>query len=214
MSDATPRTRSSGGWEAPRPFLAYTAVLSAIAAVLLVLAGAHGSWNDVLSDERFWAMALFVVLGELLPIEVPRRGVSEQVTISTAFAFAILLRFGLEEAIVVYTVASLISDLTLRITPIKILFNAAQYVVSLAASGAVLAVLAEVPVDNIAGSLAAIMLAGLVWFAFNHLLVGVGGSLLTREPLARWVTEDLAFQGWTAGFLLTLAPLVVLAADE
>jgi diguanylate cyclase (GGDEF)-like protein len=212
MTDAIPRTKP-GPWAVPRPFLVYTLALAAVAAVILVLALARGPWSEVVSDERFWVMAAFVVLGELLPIEVPRRGLSEQVTISTAFAFAVLLSFGLEAAVVVYTIASLISDLILRIAPIKVLFNAAQYIVSIAAAGAVLAALAEVPVSHVGDDLGAVLLAGFTWFAFNHVLVGVGGSFLTREPLLGWLTEDLAFQGWTAGFLLTLAPLVVLAAD-
>src|SRR4051794_37918287 len=213
MTDATPPSKA-GARGTPRPFLVYTLALSAIAAVILAVALADGSWSDVVADDRFWIMAAFVVVGELLPIDVPRRGVSEQVTISTAFAFAVLLTFGLEAAIVVYTAASLVTDLILRIAPIKILFNVAQYVISIAAAGAVLAALAEVPVSDVGDDLGAILLAGLAWFAFNHVLVGVGGSLLTREPLMGWLTEDLAFQGWTAGFLLTLAPLVVLAAGE
>src|SRR4051812_24912272 len=212
MTDATPPSKA-GARGTPRPFLVYTLALSAIAAVILAVALADGSWSDVVADDRFWIMAAFVVVGELLPIDVPRRGVSEQVTISTAFAFAVLLTFGLEAAIVVYTAASLVTDLILRIAPIKILFNVAQYVISIAAAGAVLAALAEVPVTDVGDDLGAILLAGLTWFAFNHVLVGVGGSFLTREPLVDWMTEDLAFQGWTAGFLLTLAPLVVLAAD-
>src|SRR4051812_37543178 len=212
MTDATPPSKA-GARGTPRPFLVYTLALSAIAAVILAVALADGSWSDVVADDRFWIMAAFVVVGELLPIDVPRRGVSEQVTISTAFAFAVLLTFGLEAAIVVYTAASLVTDLILRIAPIKIIFNVAQYVVSIAAAGAVLAALAEVPVTDVGDDLGAILLAGLTWFAFNHVLVGVGGSFLTREPLVDWMTEDLAFQGWTAGFLLTLAPLVVLAAD-
>src|SRR5689334_12652988 len=134
--DATNGTKPAGAFTAPRPFVLYTAVLSAIAAVFLVLALVEGNWDAVTSDERFWAMALFVVIGELMPIEVPRRGSSDEVTISAAFAFALLIAFGVEAAIVVYVIASLISDLVLRIAPIKILFNVAQYVLSLAAAGA------------------------------------------------------------------------------
>ena len=212
-TDATPRRKPAGAWAAPRPFVLYTAALAAVAAIFLGLALARGSWPDVLSDERFWAMAVFVVLGELLPIDVPRRGSSDQVTISAAFAFAVLIAFGVEPAIVVYAVASLISDLVLRIAPIKVVFNVAQYVVSLVAAGAVLGALAAVPVHDVGDDLGAILLSGATWFLVNHVLVGVGLSLFAREPIREGLTEDLAFQVWTSGFLLTLAPLVVLAAD-
>ena len=40
------------------------------------------------------ALSVFVLAGELLPIPVPRRRGLARVTISAAFAFAILLRFG------------------------------------------------------------------------------------------------------------------------
>src|SRR4051794_13773453 len=111
MIDATTRTKPGGPWAAPRPFQAYTAVMSAFAAAALGLALVTGSWSDVATDRRFWPVALFVVLGELLPIDVPRRGDSDQVTISTAFAFAVLLMFGIEPAIVVYTVAVVVADI-------------------------------------------------------------------------------------------------------
>src|SRR3954451_23775734 len=137
MTEATPRIKAGGPWAAPRAFQAYTAALSALAAVALAVALVTGSWSDVVQEQRFWPVALFVVLGELLPIDVPRRGDSDQVTISTAFAFAVLLMFGIEPAIVVYTVAVVVADIATGRTALKIVFNASQYVVSLAAAGAV-----------------------------------------------------------------------------
>src|SRR3954453_18553836 len=193
MSEANQHTRAGGAWAAPRPLQAYTAALSAIAAIALGIALTTGSWSDVTTDERFWPIALFVVLGELLPIDVPRRGNSDQVTISTAFAFSVLLMFGIEPAIVVYTVASVVADVAVGRSPIKIVFNVAQYVVSLMVAGAVLAALAPVPVTDVAAELPAIMAAGITWFFVNHVLVGIGGALFGRAPIGGYVLEDLAF---------------------
>ena len=51
-----------------------------------------------LGDWRFWLMAASCSR-ELLPIDVPRRDGADRVTISTAFAFAVLLLFGLLPAV-------------------------------------------------------------------------------------------------------------------
>src|SRR6476620_11994140 len=61
-------------------------------------------------DWRYWLMALLVLAGELIPIDVPRRDGFDRVAISTAFAFAVLLEFGLLPAVVAYAAASMIAD--------------------------------------------------------------------------------------------------------
>src|ERR1700732_1563316 len=74
-------------------FTAYTALTSfAALAGLAVLGGTHSGAID--RPALFAILAAFVFAGELLPIPVPRRNGVTEVTISTAFAFALLLRFG------------------------------------------------------------------------------------------------------------------------
>src|SRR4051812_6131744 len=63
-----------------------------------------------LGDWRFWLMASLVLVGELIPIDVPRREGADRVAISTAFAFAILLQFGLLPAVAAYAASSVIAD--------------------------------------------------------------------------------------------------------
>jgi diguanylate cyclase (GGDEF)-like protein len=163
---------------------------------------------------RFWLLACFVLAGELLPIPVPRRHGLDKVTISTAFAFAVLLCVGVLPACVVYAGASVIADLSERTAPVKVLFNAAQYVLSLAGAGAVLMLAgAGPPVALHAAVVPAILLAAVACFVINHVLAGTGAALLAGLPVVRYLGDDVAFHALTAGCLLALAPGVVASSD-
>src|SRR5205807_5140943 len=129
-----PRTRQA---PAPRGFVIYaTATAGAALAAVVFFGGMH--YRHVDAPLLFWMLAFFTLVGDLLPIPVPRRRGLAKVTISTAFAFAILLRFGAGPATLIYAGSSVIADLRERTAPIKLPFNAAQYVLAMAAAAAVL----------------------------------------------------------------------------
>jgi diguanylate cyclase (GGDEF)-like protein len=182
----------------------------------LLLSGGHGAWDDVADGPHFWALAAFVLMGELFPIRLPRRGDSDEITISSAFAFAVLLVYGIVPAMVVYAVASVIADAIARTSALKIAFNAGQYTLALVCAGLVLDLTASAPGQAVIDSqqLPGILLAATVCFGVNHLLAGTGGALLHGRLLSGYLREDLPFQIWTAGFLLALAPIVVASADH
>ena len=123
----------------PRSFGRYTLITAAAAvAVLAALPWAH-AWR-VEAPSELIVLGLFVLVAELLPVPVPRRGGLDNVTVSTAFAFALLLEFGAGPAILVYAVSVVIADAFARTAPIKIAFNAAQYTLALVAGAAVLTI--------------------------------------------------------------------------
>ncbi len=102
--------RSSSRKEpAPRTFVLYAALVTALALASLVLLPWVRMWQ-VDAPALFLVLSAFVLAGELLPIPVPRRGGLARVTISAAFAFAILLRFGPGPAVLVYVASSVIAD--------------------------------------------------------------------------------------------------------
>jgi diguanylate cyclase (GGDEF)-like protein len=155
-----------------------------------------------------------VVAGELLPIPVPRRHGLAKVTISTAFAFAILLRFGVIPAALVYVAAVLIADGLERLEPIKLLFNASQYALAMLAAAAVLAAMGSLPMLRITtAELPAVLAAGAAFFLANHLLACAGAALLGGLPVIGYLRDDLAFQTWTAGSLLAFAPALVASSQ-
>src|SRR2546421_2528482 len=87
---------------------------------------------------RAGLFAGFVLLGELLPITVPRQGEEDQITTSTAFALALMLTAGVVPAIVAQGCASVLADLLRRKPLWKAGFNAAQYALSLSVAAGVL----------------------------------------------------------------------------
>src|SRR3954469_3300886 len=101
----------------PRPFVAYTAATLVVAAAVAAFAGADAGFALPTAREA-WLLATFVLLGELLPIHVPRRAGHDWLTVSSPFAVALLLAFGAWPAIVVYVVASSIADGLYRTPPL------------------------------------------------------------------------------------------------
>jgi diguanylate cyclase (GGDEF)-like protein len=198
---------------APQPFVLYAALVAGVGLALVAFVPWTREWR-VGSPPMFLVLSAFVLAGELLPIPVPRRRGLARVTISTAFAFAILLRCGPGPAALVYVSSSVIADLAGRLAPLKILFNAAQYLLALLAAGAVLLLAHSLPLITITGAeLPIVLLAAAAFFATNHVLACVAGALLSRLPIVGYLREDLAFQAWTAGCVLAFAPALLASAD-
>ncbi|MFL5823843.1 MAG: putative bifunctional diguanylate cyclase/phosphodiesterase [Solirubrobacteraceae bacterium] len=196
-----------------RAFATY-AVLTAVVALAAAVATAQTASWDLDRPALFVMLAVFVLVGELLPIPVPRRNGLTKVTISTAFAFAILLQFGPGPATLVYATSSVIADTRARTAPIKILFNAAEYVLSMLAASAVLTLLGPAPPVPInGGELPIVLAAAAAFFATNHVLACTAGALLADLPVGRYLRDDFTFQMWTGGCLLAFAPAAVASAQ-
>ncbi len=162
----------------------------------------------------FWILSALVIVGELLPIPVPRRHGLARVTISSAFALAILLRFGAGPAAVVYVVSLVLADGVARVAPIKLLFNAGQYALSVMAAAGALTLTDAAALERItAHALPAVLAAAAAFFVVNHLLTCVGAALFAGLPVRRYIFDDLAFQAWTAGCLVAFAPAVLASAQ-
>ena len=116
-------------------------------------------------------LAVGVLLGELLPLKIPRRGEHEELTVSTSFAFALLLLAGLWPAVAAQSVASVVEDVVSRKPLWRVTFNVGQYAISLGAASLVLTV-AGVDAVFTAGDLPAIVVAGAAFFIVNAVLSG------------------------------------------
>nr|MDP8944014.1 EAL domain-containing protein [Actinomycetota bacterium] len=165
---------------------------------------------------EFWLLAAFVVAGELLPIRVPRRSQVDKVTTSDTFAFAILLGWGAGPAVLALAVASVVDDVAARTPPRRAGFNLAQYALSAVAAGVVLDLLgvarlgADARISEL--EIPAIVLAAAVFFLVSYTLAGVAQALSEGLRPLPYLREDLLFQAGTAAMLLSLSPIVVVAA--
>jgi diguanylate cyclase (GGDEF)-like protein len=207
------RLRVGGHLRAADRFMIYTGLTSLAALAGLIVLSGLTTW-EIDRPALFAILAVFVFAGELLPIPVPRRNGLTEVTISTAFAFALLLRFGAGPATLVYVGSAVVADLRDRRALIKVLFNAAQYALTMMAAALVLTLLGPAPPVPIGGSELPVILAGAAaFFAVNHVLACTAGALLADLPIVRYLMDDLFFQAWTGGCLLAFAPTAVAAAN-
>src|SRR6266540_4821705 len=81
----------------------------------------------------------------VLPVTIVLRGTEGEITTATTFAFALVLASGPAAAALGLAVASLVSDVARRKSPVKIGFNVAQSTLTIAATGVVLGLLSDVP---------------------------------------------------------------------
>src|SRR5438270_6802662 len=87
---------------------------------------------------EFVALAASVLVGELFPLELPRRSGDGEVTVSVMFSFALLLGVGLLPALAAQLVASVVQDRIARKPWWQVGFNIGQYTLSLAAAAGIL----------------------------------------------------------------------------
>jgi diguanylate cyclase (GGDEF)-like protein len=163
-------------------------------------------------------LAVGVVLGELFPIEIARNGRhSDEITVSTTLALALVLVAPLGWALLAQSVPLVADDLRRRKHWSRPVFNVAQYALTFAAAKAVFCVLGGIgePVQGTltAKDLPAIFAAAAAYFLVNQLLVGTAVALWTGESIVSQVRDDGRFHLGTSGLLVCLAPVVIAVAQ-
>src|SRR5512132_567402 len=183
------------------------AVASAGLAALTLAALADGRHLVDQASPSFWTIAALVVTTELFLVELPGRG--EGITVSSTFAIAILLGWGVAAAMLVFAFASAVGGLRHRRPPRKVAFNVARYALSMGAAG-VLWVLLGGRTPFTAGQLPAFVAAALAFSVVDNLLVRVAAALADGPGLA----DHAGFEAWTSAMLLGMAPVTVLVAER
>ncbi len=161
-------------------------------------------------------LALAMLLSELVPLGLKGRDHNGFITISLAYAFALLFVLpGLSTAVVV-AAASALAD-TVRGTVLrKTLFNAAMMGLSMAAGHGVLVVTNSS--DLIHGDLLGLRLGGVllaaaaVYLVNSILIIGVM-TLVTGDTLQATFKRDLWASLPTDGLLLPLGPVMVVVGS-
>src|SRR6266542_1049179 len=180
-------------------------VALAVAAVM----GGHQLFDQ--ASLPFWTVAALVVATELFLIEVPGRG--ESITVSSTFAVAMLLGWGVAAGMLVYAAASAVSDLRHRRPARKVAFNVAQYGLSMGAAGVAWVLLGgRTPFTP--GQLPAFAAAALAFSVVNNLLVRVTSAQADGRGLATGLADDAGFEAWSSAMLLGMAPVTVLVAER
>ena len=164
----------------------------------------------------FAVLAAGVMMGEMLPVKIPRRDSDGEIVLSTSFSMALLLAGGLGPAIIAQGAASIVQDSVARKPFWKARFNLGQYTLAMVAAFLVMRVFG---VHTDLGSshpftssqLPVVLLGAAAFLLVNACIVSVAVALHEREPILRYLRNDFFFIVVTAGVLLFLAPIVIAA---
>jgi hypothetical protein len=115
----------------PRSFRRLTAACTVGAAAAVGLSILGGGDLHAFSDGTFWLLVALTLGVELLPIRLVRPGSVDLITVASPFALAILFLFGGLPAMLTWLVVAFVADLIGGLGPVKALFNASQYTISM-----------------------------------------------------------------------------------
>ena len=192
----------------------YVAIVTS-AALLTVAALVPLVDGDRLRQES-GAVVLFALLlfaGQLVPIPIPLRREMKELDISSTFGFALIPLAGVGVAVLVFAACSVAADLVHRKSLVKLVFNAAQYVLAVGAAGAVYEALGGGPAIG-TDILPALAAAAAAFALVNHVLVATVLSLANRAPLRAELLHDIRLELGSSAMLLALAPVAVVAAER
>jgi diguanylate cyclase (GGDEF)-like protein len=196
----------------------YCAAVFAAGCASIVALASHAHFGFIVREPlTFAVVGAGVILGELLPIKISRRGSEEQLTLSASFAMALLLIGGLGPAVIAQTVASIVQDIASGKPRWRIRFNVGQYALSMAAAWLVVQAVSGLPDLRLSHPLAssqlpAMLLGAAAFFIVNSGTVGTAFALYQDIPIVRYFTSNSGFSVLTACVMLLVAPIVLAAA--
>jgi signal transduction histidine kinase len=156
----------------------------------------------------------FGVLGELVAIPVGRDRRPKDLAVTATFAYGLVPLAGAGVAALALVFASGVADAVRRKALVKTAFNAAQYVLGLAAGAAVYAALGGGHQVRTA-TLAAVVAGGLAFLLVNYVLVSVVTSLDQGIPVLQgFRRDDFRLELGTTAMVLALAPVAVVVAER
>jgi signal transduction histidine kinase len=156
----------------------------------------------------------FVIGGELISIRLLHNNRVKDLAVTTTFAYGLVVLAGTAVAVLVFMLASIVADLSQRKPAFKLLFNAAQCVLALAAGGLIYHALGG-GYEVTTGTLPALAAGGLAFMLVNHLLVSVVISLDQGLPILQGLRrDDLRLELGSSAMVLALAPVAVVVAER
>ena len=158
--------------------------------------------------------ACFVIGGELISIRLEGNNRIKDLAVTTTFAYGLIPLAGTGVAVLVFILASVVADLGRAKPAFKLLFNAAQCALALAAGGLVYHALGG-GYEITTAALPALAAGGLAFMLVNHLLVSIAISLDQGLPILQGLRrDDLRLELGSSVMVLALAPVAVVVAER
>jgi diguanylate cyclase (GGDEF)-like protein len=196
----------------------YCEAVFVVSIAAVVLCAGHLHLRYISEDPlTFAVLAGGVVLGEMLPVKIPRRGDDEELTLSASFAMALLLLGGLGPALVAQGAASILQDIMSKKPTVRVRFNLGQYSLSMVAAWLAMRLVAVSPKLDVlhpfgSGQLPAMLLGATAFFLVNAFVVGSAVATYQNVPIIRYFRGSVTFVMITGGVVLLVAPIVLAAA--
>ncbi|NUP49032.1 MAG: bifunctional diguanylate cyclase/phosphodiesterase [Catenulispora sp.] len=199
----------------PGRLYAFVAVVSAAGITLLVallVLNWKSSGPTADSLPTLIITMCLVFLGELRPL-MRLQHTNREAATTTVFTIALLMLAGWPLAAIVQATASLVGGAAGRKTWWRTLYNVSQFTLSLGAACLVLQVFDVVPTPDrpwtpSSAYLAAILLAGIAYFAVNLLLVWQAVAIWTGTSLRTVALREWKVEIQVVGASVVLAPLI------
>jgi signal transduction histidine kinase len=182
-------------------------------AILLLLAVTGGARSLAHMPAVFWLLCLYMVVGEVRYIALPRSGGLASITTTTCVCLTLLLGWGLAPTALVVAGSSIASDLIRRKEPRKVIFNAGQYAIAVTAGGAALLALGARPPFDVA-ELPAFFVAAAIYLFVNKTLVGIVVAMHREMPVNLRLWRGSRVEILPEAILVALAPLVLVVAQR
>ncbi|WP_344951264.1 putative bifunctional diguanylate cyclase/phosphodiesterase [Sphaerisporangium flaviroseum] len=210
---------------APRPFSPLWTyltgvIITGIAALMVAeVRLGFGQLATLTRTSLFWVLLVLVVLGELRPIVVSTSRLAGGTATSTLFTFAVLLYQGLSVAVLIHSLALVVSGLVHRRAWHRVLFNVSQVSLASMAAAVVLGAFGHHPHPVqpwVPGGtdITAVALAAVAYFAVRGVLVCAAVALHERRSLFRVIRTTIGHQSLVYAALLGLAPPVVIVMSH
>ena len=192
------------------------ATSAAAALVLALILRVYGQPPGARSPGATWLFAFFVLLGELVPVRVLRRGDGGETTIATPFAIGLILTADVLDATVLMAASTVLAGLVRRRAAADIGARAARYALGLAVAGVAFEALQGRTVQGLGtvGELPAITLAGGVFFVVEAVLRARHFSLTRGGGMRERLSRDWAFQLVIVASQLAMTPVAAVSAER
>ena len=215
MRSATPLplrrlTASSAVW--------YVTVIIGWALLVVAIVEVVSARNHLEQTPALAMTAALLIILELLPLVQGRGHDPQGVVMSTAFVCSILFMWGVWPAITMVVIASVASDLRAGKNWWKTVFNPAQYALSIAAGGLVIALTSHLaslshPLDSLGlADLWWVACAWLAYFIVNLLLVA--GVLAWSDSFRAVIFDDFRHYTTMSFAVMALSPVIVVVGQQ
>ncbi|HEY8910714.1 MAG TPA: HD-GYP domain-containing protein [Desulfosporosinus sp.] len=191
----------------PKKFKLFFTLVTACATIVLGWNISHTDWNTA-QVINLLVFGILAIAAESLPVALPKGG---YVTVSYAVLLSALVLFPLGVTLTAMALAGLIifGKIALEEPLYKRVFNASQYVLSLATAYGVMNIFKSSSVQFDAKSIILYLIAAAVYMVINTTIVAIAlGAISGKSPWSIWVNN----LRWGLPNFIALVPLGFLLA--